>query len=250
MNMSHRVVEFNGRELVCERCAAGGECVIRAIETETSEFIQPRVLREGAHLFRMDDAFESLYVVRSGSLKSYLSSEEGEEQILGFYSPGEVIGLDAIAAKRHARGACALETSSVCVLPFDLLTRLSQRMPKLYEQLIHSMSRELLRLAERLVLSRRPAEQRVAAFLLELSERQGGRGYSRNLLTLPMSRTDVGKYLGLTVETVSRVLGRLQEMGLLRKGRCQVQLHDRAALEALARGGAEAMSAIPLRRVG
>lgn len=249
MHESHRVVQFNGRDLVCERCAAGAECLIRVVEEETGECSQPRVLHGGVHLFRMDDGFQSLYVVRSGSLKSYLTSEDGEEQILGFYSPGEVIGFDAIAARRHACSACALETSSVCALPFEALMRLAQRMPELYERLIHSMSRETLRLAERLVLGRRPAEQRLAAFLLELSDRQGERGYDRNLLRLSMSRTDVGKYLGLTVETVSRVLGRLQEIGLLSKGRCQVQLHDRAALQALARGGVEEPETL-LQRAG
>lgn len=250
MNQSQRIVEFGSRQLTCERCAAGGECIVRVLEGETGEHTQLRVLRHGAHLFRMGDGFESLYVVRSGSIKSYLMSEDGEEQILGFYGPGEVIGFDAIAAARHACSACALESSSVCVLPFETLTRLAQRRPELYEQVIRSMSRETVRLADNLVLGRWPAERRLAVFLLELSNRQGGRGYSRSTLTLPMSRTDVGKYLGLTVETVSRVLGRFQGMGLLSKDRSQVRLHDRAALEALAHGAVAEMPVALLRRAG
>ncbi len=242
-----KILDLNTRQSDCERCAAGAECLVQAVDGEERPSKPPRVLHPGTPLFRMGERFQSLYVIRSGSVKCYLLSEEGEEQILGFYAPGELIGFDAIASGRHACTAVALETSSVCALPFETLTRLADRTPGLYQQLMRSMSRETLRLAESLVLARRPAEQRVAVFLLELADRQAKRGFSRTTLMLPMSRTDVGKYLGLTVETVSRVLTRFQEQGVLSKDRTRVELHDHAALRALAGGAAEMPS---LRRAG
>jgi CRP/FNR family transcriptional regulator len=180
------------------------------------------------------DLFGSLYVIRSGSVKTYLTSEDGEEQILGFHQPGDVIGFDAIAEGRHPCSAAALETSSVCILSFSDLTRLCHESPPAFHRFVETMSRETLRLVDSLLLGRRTAEQRVAAFLLTHAERQGERGYSPRAITLAMSRTDIGKYLGLTVETVSRILTRLQEVGLLTKERNQIRVHDLEALRRIA----------------
>ncbi len=236
--MTVDVFEFRGGKYQCERCGVRGWCVGYCPEGAHSGRNggaqgRQRVQRAGSHLFRVGDLFQSLYVVRSGSIKTYLTSEEGEEQILGFHQPGDIVGFDAIARGRHPCNAAALETSSVCTLSFDKLTKLCQGSPHLLGRLVEMMSRETLRLTDSLLLGRRSAEQRVASFLLVQAERQAERGYSPTALTLAMSRTDIGKYLGLTVETVSRILTRFQDLGLLSKERNQIHINGLDALRQL-----------------
>ena len=233
------VLEFEGTKFSCERCGVQQTCIGHSPEAGASgEFCglrgRHRVQRPGSHLFRLGDRFASLYVVRSGSIKTYLTSENGEEQILGFHQPGDVLGFDAIAEGRHPCSAAALETSSVCILNFSDISRLCHESPQTFQRLLETISRETLRLEDCLLLGRRSAEQRLAAFLLAQAERQGQRGYSRRALTLTMSRTDIGKYLGLTVETVSRVLTRLQDLGLLTKERNEIRVHDLEAMRRVA----------------
>lgn len=237
--MSVNLFEFHASKYRCERCGMRGWCVgycPQSAEPGCNGGAQARqrVQHAGSHLFRVGDLFQSLYVVRSGSIKTYLTSEDGEEQILGFHQPGDIVGFDAIARGRHPCSAAALETSSVCALSFPKLTKLCQESPQLYSRLVVMMSRETLRLTDSLLLGRRSAEQRVATFLLVQAERQSERGYSPTALTLSMSRTDIGKYLGLTVETVSRLLTRFQDLGLLAKERNQIRINDLDALRQLA----------------
>ncbi len=229
------VLEFQGARFSCERCGLGRGCIGHSVEANGEPLAgglrgRHRVQRAGSHLFRVGDRFSALYVIRSGSVKTYLTSEDGEEQILGFHRPGDVIGFEAIAEGRHPCSAAALETSSVCILNFADMTRLCHESPPAFHRFVQTMSRETLRLVESLLLGRRTAEQRVAAFLLTHADRQGERGYSPKAISLAMSRTDIGKYLGLTVETVSRILTRLQDGGLLTKERNQIRVHDLDAL--------------------
>lgn len=243
MSSTGDILEFQGARFSCERCGLGQGCIGHYTDAEVQQMScgvggRHRVQRAGSHLFRVGDRFSSLYVIRSGSVKTYLTSEDGEEQILGFHRPGDVIGFDAIAEGRHPCSAAALETSSVCILSFSDLSRLCHHSPAVFHRLVETMSRETLRLVDSLLLGRRTAEQRVAAFLLTHAERQGERGYSPKAISLAMSRTDIGKYLGLTVETVSRILTRFQEVGLLTKERNQIRVHDLEALRRMA-GDAE-----------
>jgi CRP/FNR family transcriptional regulator, anaerobic regulatory protein len=228
------VFEFHADKYRCERCGMRGWCIGYCSDGARpgcdSAQGRQRVQHAGSHLFRVGDPFQSLYVVRSGSVKTYLTSEDGEEQILGFHQPGDIVGFDAISRGRHPCSAAALETSSVCTLSFQKLTKVCQDSPQLLARLVQMMSRETLRLTDSLLLGRRSAEQRVATFLLVQAERQAERGYSPTALTLAMSRTDIGKYLGLTVETVSRILTRFQDLGLLAKERNQVRINDLGAL--------------------
>jgi CRP/FNR family transcriptional regulator len=228
--MSVDLFEINAGKYRCEKCGMRGWCIGYCSEGGRSGCNngvhgRQRIQHTGSHLFRVGDPFQSLYVVRSGSIKTYLTSEDGEEQILGFHQPGDIVGFDAIARGRHPCSAAALETSSVCTLSFHRLTKLCQASPQLLSRLVEMMSRETLRLTDSLLLGRRSAEQRVATFLLVQAERQAERGYSPTALTLSMSRTDIGKYLGLTVETVSRILTRFQDLGLLAKERNQIRIN-------------------------
>lgn len=190
-----------------------------------------RPLARGEHLFRIDDNFQSIYAVRSGSLKTYTTSEGGQEQVMGFQLPGELVGLDAIAENRHPLAAKALETTSVCEIPFAELESLSTQLAGLQHQLLRVMSQEIRDDEQNMViLGQKSAEQRLAAFLISLSNRFRRRGFSANQFNLSMSRSDIGNYLGLALETVSRLFTRFQNEGLLHVDRKHIELLDRDKL--------------------
>jgi CRP/FNR family transcriptional regulator, anaerobic regulatory protein len=194
-----------------------------------------RPLARGQHLYQMGDGFASLYAVRSGSLKTYTLTEDGREQVTGFHLPGELVGLDAISAERHHCAAKALETTSVCEIPFDRFEELWVRIPSLPHQLLRLMSKEMRHDQTLLMLlGKKAAEERLAAFLVNLAGRFGQRGFSSREFNLSMSRNDIGNYLGLAVETVSRLFTHFQELSLLNVHRKSVQLLDLPALQALA----------------
>jgi CRP/FNR family transcriptional regulator len=193
-----------------------------------------RPLHRGDHLFRDGDKFHSIYVVKTGSVKTYAPSEDGGEQVLGFHLPGELIGLDAIQDDQHHCSAKILETSAVCEIPFNKLEDLSSRVPSLQHQMYRLLSREIGNDEDMLtLLGKRNAEERLAAFLLSLSIRFKKRGFSPSDFYLSMSRHEIGSYLGLAVETVSRLFTRFQDDGLLKVERKHIQLLDLTKLNAI-----------------
>lgn len=183
------------------------------------------------HLFREGDAPEAVYIVKSGSVKLYLISEDGSEQVVGFYMPGDVLGLDALGIATHRTSAVALECASFCVVPFSSL----ERAPWCQRSLYGLLSQELLRDHRTIALiTKKDAETRMANFLVEMSERFRARGYSASSFNLSMKRNEIGSYLGLAVETVSRILTRFQDEGLLSVKRRHVLILDYPALQKLA----------------
>lgn len=227
-------------KLACRDCSLHQVCLPVGVEPEELAELdriirQRRPLRRGEHLFRVGDPFDSLYVVRSGSVKTYAPVSDGREQITGFHLPGELMGLDAISRGQHPCGARALETSSVCEVPFEALENLGGRIPTLHHQIYHLMSREILQEeGHLLLLGRRGADERLASYLLNLSERLRRRGFSPSEFHLSMSRGDIGNYLGLAVETVSRTFTRFQERGLLSVERKHVRIREFEVLQELA----------------
>lgn len=194
-----------------------------------------RPLQRGDHLYRGGDRFHAIYAVRSGSLKTYTVSEAGEEQVTGFHLPGELVGLDAISTWRHPCSAEALETTGVCELPFERLEELASEIPGLQRQLLRLMSREIFSDQEMLfAMARRTAEERLAILLLSLSERFSRRGLSATRFRLPMARSELGNYLGLAPETMSRLFRRFQDQEWLRAEGREVRLADLDALRTLA----------------
>lgn len=186
------------------------------------------LLQAGANL-------TSLYAIRSGTLKSYTISETGEEQIIGFHLPGDLIGFDAIGNMQHASFAQALETSMVCEIPFDILDELTGKFPKLRRKMMSLMSQEIQSYEHMiLLLSKMNAETRLAAFIKNLSSRYFARGFSAREFRLTMTRSDIGNYLGLTVETISRLLGRFQKMQILTVQGKYITILDMTALDRLA----------------
>ncbi len=175
-----------------------------------------RPAQKGDHLFEAGKPLQALYAVRTGSFKTYTLTEQGEEQITGFHLPGDVIGFDAIGENAHPSYAQALETAMVCEIPFNNLDNLLNDLPKLRQQLMRLMSQDISGDQQMmLLLNRKTAEEKLAAFLSNLAQRFANRGFSRKEFRLTMTRGEIGNYLGLTVETISRLLGRFHKDELI-----------------------------------
>jgi CRP/FNR family transcriptional regulator len=196
-----------------------------------------RAVRRGDTLFRSGDPFDALYAVRSGFFKTRVSSEDGRDQVTGFQMAGELLGLDGISTERHSCDAVALEDSQVCVIPYAGFEELSRQFPDLQRQFHRLMSREIVRDhgVMRLLGSMR-AEERLAAFLLNLTQRLEARGFSSSSLVLRMTREEIGTYLGLKLETISRGFSKFQEDGVLQVKHREIRVLDAAALHKLVNG--------------
>ncbi|MDW5378540.1 fumarate/nitrate reduction transcriptional regulator Fnr [Halomonas sp. HP20-15] len=229
-------------EARCQTCSLSSLCLPLALELDEIDsfdaIIQRRApLKRGELLLRQGDTFTSVFAVRSGSLKQLSSEGSGDEQLTNFYLPSELVGLDGIDEQRYPGSIIALETTTVCEIPFDRLDQLSERMPELRNQLYRSMSKELRDDRRMLrLLSRKTADERLASFLVNLSSRFRRRGYSPYSFRLSMARSDIGSYLGLAVETVSRIIGRFQQQGLVEFQGREVNILDYQALRGLAEG--------------
>lgn len=201
---------------------------MRRLET----LIAPRgPIQEGEHLFRIGDPLRALFAVRGGFFKTYLIEPTGREQVLGFHLPGELIGLDAIWPQKHQCNAVALNTATVCELPYGAITDLSQQLPGLQQSMLRLLSKELA--LSHSLAGDFTAEERVAGFLSSLSSRMKVRGHSETQLTLAMSRRDLANYLRLATETISRVFSRFEHEGLIAVDRREVTLRNPEKLAAL-----------------
>lgn len=213
----------------CPACAAGGVAGERGIG------VLVRLLHRGDRLFDHGEPFDSVYMVRSGTLKTCTVSASGEEQVMGFHGPGDLAGLDAIHEGRHVSSAVALGTASVCSLPWRPLCGLSARVPGVQSRLLAKMSRQIHDSERRLgVLAMRGAGQRMAAFLVGLLDDCRRRGLKCDELVLPMPRADIASYLGLAIETVSRSLTRQHAGRLIDVRRNLIRILDERALRAMA----------------
>lgn len=197
-----------------------------------------RSLRRGETLFRCGDPFSTLYAVRTGFFKTQVSAEDGRDQVTGFQMAGELLGLDGISADHHSCDAVALEDSQVCEIPYDRLEELSRSFTHLQRQFHKIMSREIVRdHGVMLLLGSMRAEERLAAFLLNLTQRLQARGFSPSALLLRMTREEIGSYLGLKLETVSRTFSKFQDDGLLEVKQRDIRVLDEAGLRALVNTG-------------
>lgn len=231
--------------ITCRDCAIRRHCFpanLQGAELQRLDavILRGRPLRKGEHLFGADQPLQQLHAVRSGTLKSYLLSSEGEEQITGFHLPGEVLGLDGLGAFSHPGFAVALETSMVCSIPLARLEELAEDIPRLRGELLRVMSAAIHAEHEQLRLTRKAAAERLASFLLELSQRFRARGYSARNFILPMSRCEIANYLGLTSETVSRLLARYRACGLVEVSGRELRVTDLHRLQQL--GGVAAVA--------
>ena len=190
--------------------------------------------RRGSSLYRMGDPFRNLYAVRTGAFKTIDLSEDGSEKITGFYLSGEILGLDAISTDRQNFSAVALEDSEVCVLPFEHLEELLREIPTLQHHFHKIMSRDIMRdQGLMLLLAGMKADARLSSFLIGLSQRFANLGYSAMRFRLRMTREEIGSYLGLTLETVSRLFSRFSAQGLIRIDRREIEILDFTALRSI-----------------
>ena len=221
----------------CSTCAFSQACLSEGMDQSALmdlhvlvEHVGP--LRTGEHVFREGDPFEAIAAVRAGTVKTYVIDRDGNEQVLGFHLPGEVIGLNAIDGDRYPCNAVALDTVMLCRFSFPRISVLAARLPGLQRHLFRLMSRDIGRAS--LLAGDYSADQRMAAFLVGLSRRLAARGFSPDRFQLTMARTDIANYLRLAPETVSRVFKRFQEDGLIQVDRRELELLDRRQLETLA----------------
>ena len=221
----------------CSECAMRKVCV--PSEMNSSELLRfedyvhtRRRIRMGQHLYRSGDTSDSIYAVRSGFIKTSALTDDGREQVTGFHMMGEVIGVDMIGGGLHVTDAVALADAEVCEISMNALESLSHDMPALQRKLYRMIGEQFRREREAmLILGSMRAEDRVASFLLSLGRRFGARGFSALRFLLRMSRADIGSYLGLRLETVSRLFSKFQAEGLLRVDSKSVEILDPEGLK-------------------
>lgn len=221
MELSKKTVSKNCA-IRCQDCSISQLCIPVSLNSEEmgklDDIIErKKPLHKGDFLFEAGQPLRSIYAVRSGSFKSYTLTESGEEQITGFHLAGDIVGFDGISTMSHSSYAQAMETAMVCEIPFTTLDDLSGKLPKLRHQVMRMMSNEINYDQEMLLmLNKKTAEERLAAFLANLSTRFGERGFSKKEFRLTMTRGEIGNYLGLTVETISRLLSRFQKAEIIK----------------------------------
>ena len=218
---------------LCLPCGLTGNDVRRLDGLKFSR----RRIKEGEVLYHEGDRFQFVYAVRSGTFKSILNLRDGREQVTGFQMAGELLGLDGLASGKHASSAIALEDAEICAIPYAHLSELGTVSPDLPLVMSRLMSREIVREhGLMMLLGSMNAEQRLAAFLLNVSQRMQARGYSSTEFHLRMMRVDIGSYLGMKLETVSRTFTAFQQQGLLKVDKKHVKLLDLARLQGIFEG--------------
>ena len=232
-----QVISLRELKTHCSTCSMRELCLPVGLSGDDLKAVDAAVgnrtrLKKGDSLYRAGDAFAALYAVRLGTLKTTVLAEDGREQVAGYHLQGDIIGLDGLGTERHGCGAVALEDSEVCTIPFENLEELARRIPPLQHNLHQFLAREISRdHSVMLLLGSMRAEERLATFLLNLSDRYRRRGYSSTEFVLRMTREEIGSYLGLKLETVSRLFSRFQDEGLLKVSGRNVKLTDLPALK-------------------
>jgi CRP/FNR family transcriptional regulator len=239
---THDIHCAHDKRVSCSNCRLSEICLPISLHIDDIDRLNNIVqrgkpLQKGEYLYRAQDPFDSVYAIRSGAVKAVSIGETGDEQVTGFYLPGEVVGLDGLAADAYTNSVIALETSSVCEIPFNRLEELSLQIPTIQRHFFQLMSREITQ-EQRVItlLSKSSAEARIASLLLSISARNGRRNLSINNFILPMSRTDIGNFLGLTIETVSRVFTRLQKNNVITVDKKEISIIDMDNLQFIAKG--------------
>ncbi len=226
-------------KVACSSCNLRELCLPMGLSDADLQHIDRLVgarhsLKRGETLFQAGDPFASLYAVRSGFFKTRVATEGGRDQVTGFQMAGELLGLDGISSERHTCDAVALEDSEVCLIPYARLEETSRDVVALQRQFHKVMSREIVRdHGVMLLLGGMRAESRLAAFLLNLAQRLQARGFSASSMVLRMTREEIGSYLGLKLETVSRSFSRFHDDGLLEVRQRAIRVLDAAGLRRL-----------------
>jgi CRP/FNR family transcriptional regulator len=216
----------------CAGCSMRSACMPQTLNAQEltrfdSIVSATRLIKRGDSLYRANDTFQSIYAIRSGSFKTVVMHRDGREQVTGFHLAGEVLGLDGVCTEHHSSDAIAIEDSSVCIIPYALLESMCAESKRLQQQVLRMMSGEIVRESSlMMLLGTMSAEQRVAAFLLNMSSRMKARGYSAAEFNLRMTREEMGNFLGMKLETVSRMFSKFQRDGLVQSHGKQIRIVD------------------------
>ncbi|MEO6973208.1 MAG: fumarate/nitrate reduction transcriptional regulator Fnr [Rhodoferax sp.] len=227
-------------KVACSNCNLRELCMPLGLNTDEFRRIDElvttrRKIKRGTALFHDGDKFTSLYAIRTGFFKTCVAAEDGRDQVTGFQMAGEIVGLDGIVNDHHTCNAVALEDAEVCVMPFERLEELSREVNAMQRHVHKIMSREIVREnGVMLLLGSMRAEERLAAFLLNLTQRLHARGFSASELVLRMTREEIGSYLGLKLETVSRTFSKFAEDGVVEVKQRHIRILDADALKAIA----------------
>ena len=226
----------------CSTCSLNQLCLPRGLNKENLEKLDYIIknsarIKKGNLLYRANDNFKSLCAIRSGSAKVNVIDKNGEERILGFYFPGEVIGFETINKQKYTCCAIALEALSYCQLPIEKIDEICQEIPEFRDHMFQLLSKEISNEHELLLmLNKKSAEEKLAVFLINLSTRFKRLGYSSKKYNLPMSRQEIGNYLGLTTETVSRTFSKFKKLDLLTVNHKALLIKDLDSLHVIADG--------------
>lgn len=235
-----KIINFKSRKRACKACNLAQSCLPLGLNKAELDLLdkltqQASWIETGSRLFRSGQPLTSLFAVRTGSIKTKVVTHDGGDRIVGFHLPGDLLGLEAFSRSFYSCTAVALEDSSICELPYKNLYELCQKVPALSRRFMALMSSEIAEKHETmLMLGKKPAELRVAALLLNLSSRFHDRGFPAQQLRLSMSRHDIASYLGLAAETVSRLLGHINDEGIIEVNRKTIKIRDMAHLQKLA----------------
>ena len=240
MDDRHNIVNLKTYQASCTNCKLKDLCLASHLDVKELEKFERIVehsqpLQRGQHLYRQSDKFHNIYIVKSGSIKNYITMQDGDACIFGFYLPGELLALDSIAKGEYASSAIAQQTTYICKIPYPSFERLCQQIPHLQEKLFQIAASKIAKAYNRqLLLSQRNSEERFAVFLLNQSDRIGKNGYSKNVFYLSMARRDIANYLGLACETISRLFTRFNNEGILQVKKKLIRIRDQKRLMAIA----------------
>lgn len=235
-------VNFKSLKASCKNCSLVELCLPRGLDSDDLHSLddvikQRTLLQKNEVIFSQGEESGCIFAVRSGSVKTFTTAKNGEEQILGFHLPGELLGLDGIDNRIHSCSGVALDTATICELPVKDLNVLCVKIPGLQQQLLNLISNEITKdHTMLLLLARRNAEQKLATFFANLSSRFKARGYSADEFDLTMSRYDIGNYLGLADETVSRLISKFRDQKLIEAERKKITILDHDLLDQVAEG--------------
>ena len=220
----------------CQNCSFSHLCIPVSLNNKEMESLddiiqRKRPYQKNSFLTEPGQPFASLYAVRSGSFKSFITATDGEQQITAFHLPGDIIGFDGLNKQKYQSYTQALETSMVCEIPYDTLDNMSAQLPSLRRQMMRMMSQEISDDQNlMMLLNKRTAEERISHFILHLSGRFAARGFSSKSFNLTMTRNEIGNFLGLTVETVSRLFSRFQKEGAISVNGKLIEIIDESIL--------------------
>lgn len=218
-------------QVICSNCGLDNICLPRGLSQAEVENISQvvkakKTLQRGDFIYREGDHFKGILAIKSGSAKLVANDTHGNEHILNILLPGELLGFDGLSTEKHGCAAIALETMTFCILPADSMDQLFQNLPGLTRELFRHSGEKMLEDKNQLVLSKRPAEERLAYFLISLSERLKRRGFSSSEFKLSLTRQEIGNHLGLALETVSRLLKKFQHDQLITVQNRFIQIRD------------------------